>query len=244
MNEQKLQGAWKLVPVEPTNEMLHALHVSPDCIGSAIVKHSVDKLPDAYTAMLAAAPVPAPWSSCTAPGPDGYQSTVQVPGMPGAARDAALEEAAAFAESVNSHGQFIAAHIRALKSIAAPAPVQQAAPSVQAELVEALRDMLSGWRYIRQSHGDLYGVGWDRAENKASAALERAAAPSQPDGLSEQDKLDAARYRWLRDIAPLVDIAAPLVFHTDRDGYALGIINPPKMDEVIDAAILAAKEAP
>jgi hypothetical protein len=41
------------------------------------------------------------------------------------------------------------------------------------EMLEAaLRDMLSGWRYIRETHGDLYGVGWDRAEGKASAALE------------------------------------------------------------------------
>ena len=36
---------------------------------------------------------------------------------------------------------------------------------------KALEDMLSGWRYIRQSHGDLYGVGWDRAQDKAEAAL-------------------------------------------------------------------------
>ena len=35
----------------------------------------------------------------------------------------------------------------------------------------ALADMLSGWRYIRQSHGDLYGVGWDRAQGKAENAL-------------------------------------------------------------------------
>jgi len=37
--------------------------------------------------------------------------------------------------------------------------------------VEALTDMLAGWRYIREHHGDLYGVGWDRAEHKAAAAL-------------------------------------------------------------------------
>lgn len=40
-------------------------------------------------------------------------------------------------------------------------------------LKDALRDMLSGWRYIRQTHGDLYGVGWDRAQQKAEAALEQ-----------------------------------------------------------------------
>lgn len=40
-----------------------------------------------------------------------------------------------------------------------------------ARLREALTDMLSGWRYIRQNHGDLYGVGWDRCEDAARAAL-------------------------------------------------------------------------
>lgn len=38
-------------------------------------------------------------------------------------------------------------------------------------LAEAARDMLSGWRYIREVHGDLSGVGWDRAEGKVVAAL-------------------------------------------------------------------------
>lgn len=39
------------------------------------------------------------------------------------------------------------------------------------ELVEALRDMLAGWKYIRRCHGDLYGVGWDRAQQKAEQAI-------------------------------------------------------------------------
>jgi hypothetical protein len=39
---------------------------------------------------------------------------------------------------------------------------------------EALEDMLSGWKYIREVHGDLYGVGWDRAQEKAKAALAQA----------------------------------------------------------------------
>lgn len=38
-------------------------------------------------------------------------------------------------------------------------------------LLEALEDMLSGWRYIREQHGDLYGVGWDRCEQAARAAI-------------------------------------------------------------------------
>lgn len=35
----------------------------------------------------------------------------------------------------------------------------------------ALEDLLSGWRYIRESYGDLYGVGWNRAQRKAEQAL-------------------------------------------------------------------------
>lgn len=38
-------------------------------------------------------------------------------------------------------------------------------------LREALTDMRAGWRYIRRYHGDLYGVGWDRCEQSADAAL-------------------------------------------------------------------------
>jgi uncharacterized coiled-coil DUF342 family protein len=47
------------------------------------------------------------------------------------------------------------------------------------EAREALRDMLSGWRYIRKTHGDLYGVGWDRAQNKAEQALQ-SLTPNEP----------------------------------------------------------------
>lgn len=43
------------------------------------------------------------------------------------------------------------------------------------DLEAALRDMLAGWKYIREFHGDLYGVGWDRCEAAAEAALKRAA---------------------------------------------------------------------
>jgi hypothetical protein len=45
-------------------------------------------------------------------------------------------------------------------------------------LVDALEDMFNGWRYIRETHGDLYGVGWDRAEDKARAALAAARGES------------------------------------------------------------------
>jgi hypothetical protein len=36
---------------------------------------------------------------------------------------------------------------------------------------DALTDMLAGWKYIRGFHGDLYGVGWDRAQEKAERAI-------------------------------------------------------------------------
>jgi hypothetical protein len=54
---------------------------------------------------------------------------------------------------------------------------QHAVPEVDVnqQLVEALKDMLSGWRYIREVHGDLYGVGWDRAQKAAEKALLSAA---------------------------------------------------------------------
>lgn len=47
------------------------------------------------------------------------------------------------------------------------------------ELLDALQDMLSGWKYIREKHGDLYGVGWDRAQNKAIEAISKALGESQ-----------------------------------------------------------------
>ena len=54
--------------------------------------------------------------------------------------------------------------------VEATAHLMAAAP----ELLEALKDMLSGWRYLRAVYGDLSGVGWDRAENAAIAAIAKA----------------------------------------------------------------------
>ena len=42
------------------------------------------------------------------------------------------------------------------------------------DLLDALKDMLSGWKYIREVYGDMYGVGWDRAQGKAEAAIAKA----------------------------------------------------------------------
>lgn len=46
--------------------------------------------------------------------------------------------------------------------------------ALQAErdaLRAALKDMHGGWQYIRYSYGDLCGVGWDRCDASARAAL-------------------------------------------------------------------------
>ena len=39
------------------------------------------------------------------------------------------------------------------------------------QALEALSDMKNGWKYIRATHGDLYGVGWDRAQGNAENAI-------------------------------------------------------------------------
>ena len=39
------------------------------------------------------------------------------------------------------------------------------------QLRDALTDMLSGWHYIRLTHGDLSGVNWELYQNNAVAAL-------------------------------------------------------------------------
>lgn len=68
--------------------------------------------------------------------------------------------------------QDVAAAIRAL-------PVPTAVVDVvNLDLCSALDDMRGGWRYIRHRYGDLEGVGWDRCEASATAAL--SAARSQP----------------------------------------------------------------
>ena len=129
------------------------------------------------------------------------------------------------------------------------APVQQAAPSGSIDTPEFME------RYVaaacdmanRELYDELVSFIHMHVAQTVFACQrewEDAAAPAQPAGLSEQDKLDAARYRYLRDIAPFENADAPLVFYTDRDGCELGIISSTKMDAAIDSAILAAKEAP
>lgn len=94
--------------------------------------------------------------------------------------------------------------------------------------IEALRDMLAGWKYIRCTHGDLYGVGWDRAQIKAEEALaahdaaQQAAPVAVPQGWKPvpveptEDMLLAAELskpRGYRDLWAAMLAAAP----ADRD---------------------------
>lgn len=50
--------------------------------------------------------------------------------------------------------------------------------SAAPDLLDALLDMLSGWIYIREVHGDMYGVGWDRAQEKAEFAIKKSRGES------------------------------------------------------------------
>lgn len=54
-------------------------------------------------------------------------------------------------------------------------PIEDAALiSAAPDMRDALKDMLSGWRYLRTYYGNLAGVGWDRCETSATAALAKA----------------------------------------------------------------------
>ncbi|RSZ60013.1 hypothetical protein HF313_14965 [Massilia atriviolacea] len=279
MNEQKLQSGWKLVPVEPTDDMLAAKPKSAGVQGQSVQSMQRNADIAKYRAMLAAAPSAPSWSSCTAPGPDGYQRTVQVPGMPGAARDAALEEIAVLMDGkddgvwANTCGPLILAR----KSIAAPAPVQQAACGLSAaevhhaerinvmhhnvvgvfaaikaehsapvqqaapsDYTDGLRTgLMQGATIARQlfvQHCHHHGVEGllkrcEEAEQKLIEAA-RTAAPAQPAIPAQQKSIDTPEFRkLLRQIGN---------WHS---GYTTDEIIA-KVIQHVDAAILAAKEAP
>jgi hypothetical protein len=50
---------------------------------------------------------------------------------------------------------------------------------VLVNLVDALKDARSGMQCIRQSHGDLYGIGFDRVELRSAEALSMLASSQQ-----------------------------------------------------------------
>jgi hypothetical protein len=76
-------------------------------------------------------------------------------------------------EASQLHGYGVAYRYGHQSAIYAAAEIAMQADAEIDRLREALRDMNEGWKYIRSTHGDLYGVGWDRAQSKADSALER-----------------------------------------------------------------------
>lgn len=274
---------WQIVPAEPTPDMLHAYD------DYSMTTRAI------YQAMLAAAPAapaaPAPstWSSATAPGPDGMQHCIAVPGMPSAARDAAYDEIAALAvqwgdarvpEGGGNALRNFAEYVLARKSIATPAP-SLPAPSAWIDQFGNTFPLAAYSVDGKPNYHDQHKRGWaplyratpapvqqaapsailaweERLDlcptsDEMTAAMEAeiaewrahfAAAPAQPVGLSEQDRLDAARYRWLRanheTYVPEGDLPA-LWEHKKRNDYGMKSFDA--LDTAIDA-ILAAKEAP
>jgi hypothetical protein len=70
-----------------------------------------------------------------------------------------------------------------------------------ARLRGALADMYAGWRYIRLHYGDLSGVGWERCDASARAALDLDGQKERrAKALSELAEMDAD----LLDIDPEV----------------------------------------
>ena len=53
--------------------------------------------------------------------------------------------------------------------------IAQEQRAVLQEVKAAMRDMLCGWKMIRYSGGEdkIYGIGWDRAQAKVEAALDK-----------------------------------------------------------------------
>lgn len=53
--------------------------------------------------------------------------------------------------------------------------IAQEQRAVLQEAKAAMRDMLCGWKMIRDSGGEdkIYGIGWDRAQAKVEAALDK-----------------------------------------------------------------------
>lgn len=270
MNETKLPSGWKLVPVTATPKMAAAIENEIDAqltaSGMAVRDmHRQDGFA-IYAAAMEAAPQPG-WSSATAPGPDGMQHCIAVPGMPSAARDAALVEAAkACIES--RHGPSFPFDVRQdeydraceecsekiLELRDAPAPVQQAAPSLVGARVEKIDTVLwdrvtEQFVHVVKHHPNFKeqvsaafahkndSRFYDAADITAmwkELTLLRCAAPAQPVGLSEQDKLDAAG-GLLEQAIDACDACMDISQVEPEDAAAW---------QIVRAAILAAKEAP
>jgi len=107
--------------------------------------------------------------------------------------------------------------------------------------LEALADMNCGWKYIRESHGDLYGVGWDRAQEKADDAIEalRQALNQLPDATKMIDKVCIKYWRqvtmesgrWATTDSMSRDTAEKLLSDEYREAFPWGEIVEAKLKE-------------
>lgn len=59
----------------------------------------------------------------------------------------------------------------AMLAAAPTSPVATGEAEALYQAKDALNDLLAGWGYIRETYGDLYGVGWDRTKTKGIAAV-------------------------------------------------------------------------
>ena len=64
------------------------------------------------------------------------------------------------------------------------------------ELHQTLCDALSGWRYIRETHGDLYGVGWDRVESRLDAQIAASAYRIKRAALEHAQRVAPRTLSW------------------------------------------------
>ena len=83
--------------------------------------------------------------------------------------DRTLEEIEREIAKLGSQKWYGAAHTLRILAIA------QEQRAVLQEVKAAMRDMLCGWKMIRDSGGEdkIYGIGWDRAQAKVEAALDK-----------------------------------------------------------------------
>ena len=78
--------------------------------------------------------------------------------------------------------------------------------AIEAELRNALWDMLQGWTYVRKQHGDLYGVGWDRCQQAAEAAIANHETPAAIRNMADVHKkaLEDIAGGWINDAGTMV----------------------------------------
>ncbi len=95
---------------------------------------------------------------------DGPPVTINADGSIGVGPDEKLILAVALLEQEGRADKLPDRAQRGTPTPSSPSPRELA-------LEEAAKDALAGWRYIRQNHGDLYGVGWDRVEQNLLRAL-------------------------------------------------------------------------